>query len=196
MKCARIDNKSTLCYNTCIDTETLKEIEMTKVTSNDTRVISFFNAYHDKVKTRPRLYKSQTKIVTITLPTDLIDFSNAAAGHSGFGAGARPVGIRKTVDNAEIFVSRVFSTVDHLADFLNSSECDGIEYVEGIKTRHQGKITKSISLIDVRPAKEAFYDVGHKFDLIQSLRSKFGKGTVDHSMNVLNWTEFQLRFGI
>ena len=64
-------------------------------------------------------------MITVVLPKDLLEYSNASAGHSGFGSGARPVGIRRKVRNSEQALAAIFASEDSLTRFILESERDG-----------------------------------------------------------------------
>ena len=176
-----------------------------KVTANDPRVISFFNHYHAKVKKNPSLYTNKrdgSNAFVITLPASLIDFTERGAGHSGFGSSARPVGIRRVVQNSKVALANVFHSTDSLAALINSSACDGHEYIAEVKIRHAGqaparksvKVTDDVT-IDNRPAKD-FIVAKHGFPLIKELITKFGRAVVQTAHDTLTVNEYELRFGI
>ena len=51
-------------------------------------VDNFLNECHKKIKNNPNLYiNSKNDTVTIGLPTELLEFANRAAGHSGLNNG-------------------------------------------------------------------------------------------------------------
>jgi hypothetical protein len=165
---------------------------MTTLTSTDPRVVSFFNHYVEASKKRPTLYTA-SKSVVVTLPGDLLDYANAAAGHSGFGAGARPVGIRKTFDNSATAIKKIFESTESLARFINSSECNAHEYIETVKAKHNAKSTKSAT--DDRPAIDAFFEK-YTINDAKSLQVKFGREMVISDFNALTINEFELRYGL
>lgn len=114
-------------------------------------VVKFYNHYHNKVKTHPNLYRSGNNQIQIALPGDLLEWCNAASGHTGYGSGARPYGIRRTVDNSETALAEIFSSPESLADFIKSSECDGVAYVNEIRKRHEAKTPKSHKVVEAKP---------------------------------------------
>ena len=152
-------------------------------------VVKFYNYYHEKRKSHPTLYYS-SKQVTVVLPADLLDWSNAAAGHSGFGSGARPVGIRKSVADGKAAIDEIFATPDTLATFIKTSECDGPAHVEEVKKRHAVIAPK----IDPKTA-DVFWK-RYTRDTMQNLVAKFGRATVEQSYKALTISEFEARFGI
>lgn len=168
------------------------------LTATDPRVVSFYDEYHRKVKTRPSLYLSGNNCLTIVLPSSLLDYANASAGHSGFGAGARPVGIRCSVDDAKGTITKVFSSPEVLASFINSSECNAAEYIEGVRAKHLARASKAKPATDDRPARDVFFG---KFGasakaLAQSLRDTYGAELVRREFSILTQNEFELRFGL
>jgi len=107
---------------------------------NTQAVASFHKHYTESIKKNPDLYRNGDQLITVVLPKDLLDYSNASAGHSGFGSGARPVGIRRKVRNAEQALAQIFASVDSLSKFIEESECDGPAMVEEIKRKHAEKL--------------------------------------------------------
>lgn len=164
---------------------------MTTLTATDPRVVNFYNHYHTTVIKRPSLYTAGLKSIVVTLPSELLDYANAAAGHSGFGAGARPVGIRRTVDNSGKVISAIFQSPDSLAKFINSSECNAAEYIETVRLRHASKS----STTDDRPANEVFFEKYTTNDA-KALQLKFGKEMVIREFQILTINEFELRYGL
>ena len=171
-----------------------------KLTASDSRVISFHQYFHNKVKRSPSLYlhTNSTDTITITLPANLLDFANAAAGHSGFGSGARPIGIRLSNVNPKVFRDKVFSSVESTANFLNSSACDAAVYIETVRARHLAKVSKvsknSVETDD-RLAKD-FITAKWGFSTIMGLVHKFGRPTVEQARDKLTCNEYELRFGL
>jgi hypothetical protein len=176
-----------------------------KLSGTDPRVVSFFNNVNgnktDKngrlvgsaKSTTGYLYVTANNSVQIVLPNSLLDYANAASGTM---SGQRPVGIRaggfNTAESAADEVSRIFASPESLAKFINSSECDAPAYNPDL-TRDKKSV---VSMIDFRPVKDAFYDAGYSFSIIESLRKAFGKSTVAHDWSVLTVTEFELRYGL
>lgn len=168
---------------------------MTKLTANNPYVIQLFNTYHERIKTRPHLFNNGN-MITVGLPAELLDYANAAAGHSGFGSGARPVGIRVTVDDSTKALKDIFSSCDSLVKFINASECNAAEYIQRVRERYSSKPSANAITIDTRMVKDVFYEVGYDFATIQKLREVFGADTVKRDWDNLQVTEFQLRYAI
>ncbi len=162
------------------------------LSSNDPRVVGFYDYARSLVAKRPGAYLTK-KSFNLTLSSDLIDYANAAGGHSGYKSGARPVGIRISTDDPQTLRDKALSSIEEFTAIINSSECDAAEYCErklaAYKAKHAIKT-------DSRPALEAFYAEGNTFADVQALRAKYGKAVVDESLSKLYWTEFQLRFGM
>lgn len=168
----------------------------TKLTSTNQYVVELFNSYHERIKTRPSLYNNGS-MITVGLPAELLDYANAAAGHSGFGAGARPVGIRIITDQPAKMLAKIFESCESLAKFINSSECNAAEYIARVRDNHaklSNKPGPNAILIDTRNIKDAFYDIGYDFGMIKNLRAIYGTDTVTHDWNHLQVSEFQLRY--
>lgn len=157
---------------------------------NQTAVKKFFDHYHAKVTSNPTLYKNNDTMITVVLPKELLDYSNASSGHSGFGAGARPVGIRRSVSDSRRALADIFATVDSLAKFILSSECDGPAYVAGVKARHLGN-QKPVDPM----AKDVFWDRYNK-DTLASIRDVYGADMVRDAWNSLTISEFENLFAL
>jgi hypothetical protein len=165
----------------------MKMIDMNKVEA-------FYDYYHAKKLTHPELYMNNPKgdTVTVVLPAALLDYANAAAGHSGFGAGARPVGIRRKIrGTAEDAIADIFSSPESLAAFIESSECNAAEYIANIREEHYRKGLG----IDDRTAESQWKDLHAKYD-IKELSERFGRDNVITARHALTVNEFELRFGL
>jgi hypothetical protein len=166
-------------------------------------VEAFYNHYHRKVVSYPDLYVSTDTIINVILPNDLLEFANAAAGHSGFGAGARARGIRRVVTNSRVAISEIFETVDSLVEFLLSSECNAEEYVESVRARHLGmKFKAGKKMIIVKTddrlvhANRSVLTESHGSSILIELADKFSRDTVTNDVKHLNINEFELRYGL
>lgn len=172
------------------------------VTANDPRVISFFDRYHAKVKTRPNLYTNKrdgNKGILVPLPRDLIDYAERTAGHHGFGQSAMPVGICRKVSDSKQALNDIFSSTNSLAKFINSSACDADVYIQEIRNRApRSKIAKKLvthSATDDRMVKDVFFEKYTTNDA-KALQVKFGREMVISDFNVLTINEFELRYGL
>jgi len=116
----------------------------------------FYNHYHTKVKSSPNLYQSKSA-VDVILPGSLLHYANAAAGHTGFGSGARARGIRRETNNPTIYIQYIFSSPSNLEKFLEESEKDAEEYVSGVRRKHSSNdnLVKQIRRVSDKEAKEA-----------------------------------------
>jgi hypothetical protein len=159
---------------------------------NTQAVKDFFEHYHRSITKNPDLYRNGGDMITVVLPKELLDYSNAAAGHSGFGSGARPVGIRRKVRNAERELAEIFQSVDSLQKFIESSERDGPAYVEEVRRRHAEKSTpKPVMAAD--PSK-GFWAVHDK-----SVMAEIKARTKDHQQLIEDYktmtlTDFEERY--
>jgi len=98
----------------------------------------------------------------ITLPTPLIkDYAEASAGHSGFGAGARPVGIslsktfiKENFGTPKNAIKHYYSSVSGLRELLALSRCDfdhkKLNSMKKAKPRASIKIPTKLPNIDVK----------------------------------------------
>lgn len=172
---------------------------------NMNAVQGLYNHYHSKVKTNPNLYtnsRDKNRAVLVVLPKELLDYANRSSGHSGFGAGARPVGIRKVVSDAKSSLSEIFSSVESLKSFILSSECDAEAYIAEVKERHlkgvsraSRKVSKPSTTTIFPMVKDVFHDY-YPHALLRELTVKYGKEEVANSWNHLWINEFEMRYGI
>ena len=100
------------------------------------RVAAFQRHYQQKVVKSPDLYRSGDHAVDVILPNDLLEYANAASGHSGFGSGARARGIRRECRNSSSFLAEIFASPESLARFLESSEKNAEAYIQTVRERH------------------------------------------------------------
>jgi hypothetical protein len=158
-------------------------------------VEEFYNTYHAKVQARPDLFVNDPYVLTVTLPDYLLDFANASAGHSGFGSGARAVGIRKSTTDSRKARNDAFSSVEALAKFIQSSECNAAEYILRVKERHIKKAGVQTDDRLVANHKDVVVAKHGKQIFIQ-LSKVFGRDMIKNSIDVLTVNEFELRFGL
>lgn len=169
---------------------------MIKLTETQVRIAAEHRDYYlRRSAIRPTLYVTNDTTITVGLPNALLDFANRAAGHSGYNAGARAVGIRKTVSNAHVAIREIFNSVDSLVRFIESSECDyehpaGIGHVE--VTRKNIEKTPEIKFV---PARAEFWGK-YNADTLKGLRVKYGTELVNTAMEKLTLTEMQNLFGM
>lgn len=123
--------------------------------------------------------------IQVWLPPELLDYANAAAGTSG----KRAVGIRVTgfssVTRAAEEISRIFSSPDALACFINTSECD----YTGSTNRLPAKI-----IMPANPATTDEFWNRYNRDTLQNLIAKYGRKTVQQAYNTLTMSEFEAMF--
>lgn len=161
-------------------------------------VQEMFDKYHAKVKSNPDLYtnaRDKNHAVVVVLPKELLDWANRGAGHSGFAANARPVGIRKNVSDAKSALTKIFSSVDSLVEFIKSSECDAEEMMAEVRERHACKA--QIITIDPldRPMSEFNIEILYGKGTIMFLRNKYPK-TVMGDYKALTRREFEGRYNL
>ena len=157
----------------------------------DQRIIDFYNRYQTRKQSYPTLYESGKEQINVILPNNLLEYANASAGHSGFGAGARARGIRRQVTNSAVALSQIFSSPESLLKFLESSEQNAEAYVESVKAKHL-----ALAQVKVDPkASDEFWNRYGKNEL-QDLVAKFGKATVQQAYTTLTITEFENMFGL
>lgn len=164
-------------------------------------VSKFRKHYEEAVLKRPSLYTAGKTGINIVLPNGLLNYAEAAAGHSGYGAGARPVGIRRDVKDARAELARIFSSDEELARFILSSACDFDH--EGLKngtlvTRrvNTGKQKRTVKItLNNEEARKVFWTKQDKTSY-DAMTAKYGKGCVDNDLMKLTWNEFDLRYGM
>ena len=117
-----------------------------------TTVQTMYDNYHKSIESRPHLYKCRDGAINVTLPQNLCwVWSNRAAGDSG-GKKPRPVGIRLLPNKvAEIYgdqdfaLNWIFSSVENLIEFIQSSDCDGAEHLQRKLIAKQQKENSKVS---------------------------------------------------
>lgn len=160
---------------------------MPKLTASQVQIaVQFRNDYLRKSASRPSLYVSNINTLTIVLPVELLDFANRAAGHSGFNAGSRAVGIRRVVSNAQSAIRQIFGSVESLVEFIETSECD----YEGREVQTVIQSSPEESFI---PAREQFWTTFTIANL-KDLRNKYGVELVNTAMEKLTFTEMRNLF--
>lgn len=157
----------------------------------DQRIVDFYNRYHTRRLTYPGLYLSGPDSINVILPNNLLEYANAAAGHSGFGAGARARGIRRQVANAATALAKIFASPDNLLAFLESSEKNAEAYVEGVRAKHLSLPTAKAD----PKASDEFWNRYGKNEL-QYLTNKFGRAAVQRAYSTLTISEFENMFGL
>lgn len=148
-------------------------------------VKELYNHYHTKVIVNPTLYVPGENGINLVLPEELLEYANAAAGHSNY----RPIGIRKYCSNPKEEIAKIFSSVESLIEFIESSECNAIEHIKILKANKNKKIKKEQS------AREMFWK---KYDksIMESLKSKYDINTLRTAFDSLSITEFEQKFGL
>ena len=162
----------------------------------DQRIVDFYNHYHTRRVSRPELYVSGKESINVILPNNLLEYANAAAGHSGFGAGARARGIRRQTNNSAKALAEIFASPDNLLKFLNTSEMNAEAYVEGIRTKHlaQTKPVIPVNTDDLKASVE-FWNRYTKGDL-QNLLAKHGRDKVQKAYNTSTIKDFETQFSL
>ena len=151
-------------------------------------IVDFYNDFHRKVQSRPGLYISGNHSLDVILPNDLIDYANAASGHSGFGSGARARGIRRETSNPEKLRAEIFSSPEALERFLESSEKNADAYIATVRARHLSQsIPKPIM------AKDEFWNRYNKDDLARIV-AIFGRQRVQAAYNTATIEAFEEEF--
>ena len=168
----------------------------------DNKVSEFFNDYHRKVKSNPDLYAKNEDHLTVVLPQTLLEYSNAAAGHSGFGSGARAIGIRLRSANPRLLRDKVMSSIGALTDFILSSDRSGPAYVNTVRARHLGttksKFVQMVTddrLINSKGGRSAML-IKFGAQVFIQLGRKYGRDTVKNDIECLTVHEFATRYAI
>ena len=173
--------------------------------STDTRVVSFYNDINSRARNSKGRLIGSTKSTTgylyviggsnpavqVCLPLNLIDYANASSGNM---SGGRPVGIRsghfKSAEDAADYVTKIFSSPDDLAKFINTSDCDAT-------WTSTGAVAPLPVVVDPlnAPVKTINLNQLYGQGTIQQLQAKFPK-TVRTDFSVLTVGEFQERYNL
>ena len=165
--------------------------------ANDSRVVSFYNHYHSKKAKFPNMYVdvASNQSINVVLPVNLSDYSNAAAGRFAVGSDGiiRPKGIRRRVNDAAAYIDNIFSSVENLAKFINSSECDGM----AIARAETEKLMAVQPPVDPKDRMVRTVDLNKMYGqgTIQRLMTQYPK-TARHDYNLLTIGEFELRYNL
>lgn len=162
--------------------------------SIDMNVVSEWRKrYLERSAIDAKFYHCGDNAITVGLPIELIEFSNASAGHSGYNSGARPTGIRYAVDNPAKALAEIFESDESFARFISGSDKSGPAYCaekyEEYK-RNNGIIT--VDPLD-RPMSEFNIEALYGKGMIMTLRNKFPK-TVMNDYRTLTRGEFEARY--
>ena len=171
----------------------------------DTRVVDFYNFVQAKPQNEDGHFigSSQNQagllyviandntgdaMLQVWLPMDLIDYANAAAGSSG----DRAVGIRvKGYKNAHVAadaITKIFSSPENLAEFINRSECDYAAHQATKAAKKAAKIpTKASELFWTKYNKDTLADIKIKFKDHKKLVADFQSMTM---------TDFELAYNL
>lgn len=153
-------------------------------TEIENQIKNLFNHYHNKVTDYPTLYTSEN-IIQVVLPDGLLDFANAAAGHSNH----RPIGIRRTSYNPLSDIKEVFSSVESLTKFILSSECDAIDHITKLKKDAVVKKQKS------ELTRNVFWKKYNK-STMDTLKSMYNSVKLRTAYDTLSMSEFELEFNL
>lgn len=174
------------------------------VNANDPRVVSFYNFINGKPKNADGYFigskqnaagllyviSGSRPMIQVWLPIELLDYANAAAGTSG----NRAVGIRvagfTSVKQAAEEILHIFSSLESLAKFINSSECD-FTTVTGRPVQGP-KMAKEPMASDETAGFWAHYT---KDDLTR-LVSIYGREMVKNAYTTLTLREFEELFSM
>ena len=103
--------------------------------------------------------------IQIVLSSELFDFSEAAAGVMGYGA--RPVGIRRTVDDAYKTMDAIMASAESLEQFILTSDRSGPAHADQVRERRS--ISQKPTM--AADAKGGFWDKYGK-DELATIRAK------------------------
>ena len=165
-------------------------------------VEGLFNHYNTKIKTNPNLYtnsRDRNSAVLVVLPKELLDYANRGAGHSGFGAGARPVGIRRVVGNAHSYLKEIFSSKENLKRFIESSECDADEYIAEVRMRHlsgnqTGTVSKAIKPVMTNSQVGGFWSKYTKEDMARLKASSKDQKMLVNDFQTMSLADFEEKY--
>jgi hypothetical protein len=167
------------------------------------RVAAFRQHYLRKSAKNPDLYRSGPRAVDVILPNDLLEYANAASGHSGFGAGARARGIRRECRDSAEFLREIFSSDQRLTEFLLSSEQNAEAYINEVRQRPKGepkprakKVTIAGRDPQTTPAQGNLYDFFARDQIVAIAKSLGGAAEFQAQIQGITITEFSDRFGV
>lgn len=156
------------------------------------RVEAFRRHYQEKSQKNPDLYRSGDHAVDVILPNDLLEYANAASGHSGFGSGARARGIRRECRNSTKFLAEIFASTDTLARFLESSEKNAEAYIETVRERHAQKAQPKVAMTNDREL--GFWSKYNKDHMAQIKAKNRDHGQLIQDFQTLTLTEFEQKY--
>lgn len=154
-------------------------------------VKDFYDHFHAKVVSNPTLYINGSSYVDIILPTKLIEYANAASGHTGFGSGARARGIRRETSDPFRTRDEIFLSVESLARFLNSSEMDAEAYIARVREGHANLPAKRVKTkLTVQQVLSDFNTKhGAEYNVKPSDAKTVRKAMEDHLKTITNPTD-------
>lgn len=158
------------------------------------KIAAFHRHYHSKVVKSPDLYRSGDHAVDVILPNDLLEYANAASGHSGFGSGARARGIRRECRNSTAFLAEIFATPESLARFLDASEKNAEAYIETVRARHAA--TALPKVVRANDPKEGFWSKYTKDDLAAIKAKNKDHQALISDFQTLSMAEFEVKYAL
>lgn len=170
------------------------------ISATDARLIGMYDHYHAKVQHDPRLYCYDDNRVHVYFPRSIVEFTDSASGHSGFDYGMRPFGISRWSHNSVKEVSEIFDSPESLAEFINTSDCRGVDVCaneyrrEKLRRDFAEKTGRHVTEPNNNPVDKEFYKK-YSWETMKSLTAKYG-ATVNNDWKVLTMNEFELRYGI
>ena len=150
--------------------------------------------YLERSTIDPNFYRGDNHI-NVGLPIELIEFCNAAGGHSGYSSGARPTGIRYTVDNPAKVLAEIFESDDSFARFISGSDKSGPEHCA--KLYEEYKRTNNIIQVDPldRPMCEFNLEELYGKGTIAHLRAKYPNTSLEE-YKILTRREYEARYAL
>jgi hypothetical protein len=162
-------------------------------------VAEFRSTYNEDVVTNPTKYAKTPGMICMSLPNNLKEFCNAAAGTGGIGEYCGPVGIRVKSDNNVAELAEIFASDDNLAAFLLSSDCNADEAVRAAVARQiaRGEYTpkkkSTVVKTDDRPVDTVFGEIT-KLPAFKEALARFGQAAMIADRKVLTVNEYKLRY--
>lgn len=145
---------------------------------------TLYNHYHDRVINYPTLYTGES-YVTVVLPEELLEFANAAAGHSNY----RPIGIRSFANDPKERIKEIFSSVESLIEFISSSECNAIQHIKQLKIKAAVKKQKTESARSIFWKK---YDKG----VMEKLKACYNPTLLREAFDTMSMSQFEKEFNL
>lgn len=161
--------------------------------------------YLERSASDPKFYHCGDNAINVGLPLELIEFSNASGGHSGYSSGARPTGIRYAVDNPARALAEIFESDESLAKFISGSDKSGPAYAQAKRQAYFQKhgvmpgikIATNVTPINPKNRMMRTVNINSEYGAgtLQTLLAKY-PNTVKGDYQTLTVGEFEVRYNL